>query len=56
MLKEKLLNLRLYGMAKSVEDELYSDLTFEDRLNLLLDKEIAFRQDKWSNPHIVGVN
>ena len=49
MLKEKLLNLKLYGMAKSVEEqnaELYSDLTFEDRLNLLLDKEIAFRQDK----------
>ena len=46
MLKEKLLSLKLYGMAKSVEDELYSDLTFEDRLNLLLDKEIAFRQDK----------
>ena len=46
MLKEKLLNLKLYGMAKSVEDELYSDLTFEDRLNLLLDKEITFRQDK----------
>ncbi len=36
-------------MAKSVEEqntELYSGLTFEDRLNLLLDKEIAFRQDK----------
>ena len=46
MLKEKLLSLKLYGMAKSAEDELYSDLTFEDRLNLLLDKEIAFRQDK----------
>ena len=46
MLKEKLLSLRLYGMAKSVEEELYSDLTFEDRLNLLLDKEMAFRQDK----------
>ena len=49
MLKEKLLSLKLYGMAKSVEEqnaELYSDLTFEDRLNLLLDKEIAFRQDK----------
>ena len=46
MLKEKLLSLKLYGMAKSVEDELYSDLTFEDRLNLLLDKEIALRQDK----------
>ena len=46
MLKEKLLSLKLYGMAKSVEDELYSDLTFDDRLNLLLDKEIALRQDK----------
>ena len=49
MLKEKLLNLRLYGMAKSVEEqnaEFYSGLSFEDRLNLLLDKEIAFRQDK----------
>ncbi len=49
MLKEKLLSLKLYGMAKSVEEqntELYSGLTFEDRLNLLLDKEIAFRQDK----------
>ncbi|MHB1697630.1 MAG: IS21-like element helper ATPase IstB [bacterium] len=46
MLKEKLLSLKLYGMAKSVEEELYSDLTFEDRLNLLLDKEIASRQDK----------
>ena len=49
MLKEKLLSLKLYGMAKSVEErntEFYSDLTFEDRLNLLLDKEIAFRQDK----------
>ena len=46
MLKEKLLSLKLYGMAKSIEDELYSELTFEDRLNLLLDKEIALRQDK----------
>ena len=49
MLKDKLLSLKLYGMAKSVEEqntELYSGLTFEDRLNLLLDKEIAFRQDK----------
>lgn len=49
MLKEKLLDLKLYGMAKYVEEQntdLYSGLTFEDRLNLLLDKETAFRQDK----------
>jgi DNA replication protein DnaC len=49
MLKEKLLSLKLYGMAKSVEEQnndIYSGLSFEDRLNLLLDKEIVFRQDR----------
>ena len=43
MLKEKLLSLKLYGMAKSLEEK---PLDFEEGLNLLLDKEIAFRQDK----------
>ena len=43
MLKEKLLSLKLYGMAKSLEEK---PLDFEEGLNLLLDKEIVFRQDK----------
>ena len=43
MLKEKLLSLKLYGMAKSLEEK---PLDFEEGLKLLLDKEIAFRQDK----------
>jgi len=44
MLKEKLIKLKLYGMADHIEDNI--DLTFEDRLNLLLDNEITLRQDK----------
>lgn len=44
MIKEKLLKLKLYGMADHIEDNI--DLNFEDRLNLLLDKEITLRQDK----------
>lgn len=44
MLKDKLLSLKLYAMAKHVEEN--SELLFEDRLNLLLDKEITSRQDK----------
>jgi len=43
MLKEKLLSLKLYGMAKSVEE---TPVDFEEGLSLLLDKEIVFRQDK----------
>jgi DNA replication protein DnaC len=43
MLKEKLLSLKLYGMAKSVEE---IPVDFEEGLSLLLDKEIVFRQDK----------
>jgi DNA replication protein DnaC len=48
MLKDKLLDLKLYGIANVVNEflELNSELTFEDRLNMLLDKEITYRQNK----------
>ena len=47
---EKLTTLRLSGMREAIQDQLthtqYSELSFEERLNLLLDHEINLRSDR----------
>ena len=58
---EKLRELRLFGMAKALEDQLrmsdITDLSFEDRIGLLLDRESTDRSSKpvlrilITNPH-----
>lgn len=50
-IKEKLLTLRLTGFLEALTDqertlELLGDLAFEDRLGLLVDREIAVQENK----------
>jgi DNA replication protein DnaC len=44
---EKLLVMRLFGMAEGIREqgEVYRDLSFEERLGLLVDKEQLYRQN-----------
>jgi DNA replication protein DnaC len=45
---EKLLIMRLYGMAEGVREQMndaYRDLSFEERFGLLVDKEQLYRQN-----------
>ena len=45
---EKLLVMRLFGMAEGVREqmgELYRDVSFEERMGLLVDKEKLYRQN-----------
>lgn len=48
--KEKLNQLKLYGMAKTMEEQAssteYENLNFEERLGLLVDREIIERENK----------
>jgi len=48
--QEKLKALKLYGMAKSLEEQKlsrdYDDLSFEERLGLLIDKEITEQENR----------
>ncbi len=48
--KRKLHSLRLVGMAQNFEGQLCSatveDLAFEDRVGLMVDEEITFRDNK----------
>lgn len=47
---EKLIELRLYGMAGSLREQLskneYSELTFEERLGIMIDSEMLERQNR----------
>lgn len=48
--KEKLRILRLHGMAKSFEEQIgskdYDDLSFEERLGLLIDRELTEQENR----------
>ena len=48
--KDKLRELNLQGMTSALEEQLdstqYDELTFEDRLGLLIDREIIHRENK----------
>lgn len=47
---EKVRALKLYGMARALEEQLgssdYQELTFEERLGLLIDREITDRENR----------
>ena len=47
---EKLRTLKLYGMAKSMEEQGssrdYNDLSFEERLGLLIDRELTEQENR----------
>jgi DNA replication protein DnaC len=47
---EKVRDLKLYGMARALEEQLgscdYQELTFEERLGLLIDREITERDNR----------
>ncbi len=51
--KDKLCELKLQGMTKALDEQLnstqYDDLGFEDRLGLLIDREIIHRDNKRIN-------
>lgn len=45
---EKMLLMRLFGMAEGVKEQMndaYRDLGFEERLGILIDKEKLYRQN-----------
>ena len=46
----KMTSMKLYGMSDGVEEQLvnsqYNELTFEERLAMLVDKEMFYRQNK----------
>ena len=50
LLVDKLKQMRLTGMSKALEEQegnsLYNDLSFEERLSMLLDREITYREDR----------
>lgn len=50
LLVEKLNKMRLLGMSKGVQEQeesgLYKDLSFEERLSMLIDREITYREDR----------
>jgi DNA replication protein DnaC len=47
---EKLLTMKLYGMTEGLKEQLnsheYKDLSFEERLSLLVDKEKLYRENR----------
>lgn len=47
---EKLISMKLHGMAEAVEEQMktraYKDLSFEERLGMLVDREMDHRQDR----------
>jgi DNA replication protein DnaC len=47
---EKLITMKLHGMAKAVQEQMknrtYKDLSFEERLGMLVDREMDSRQDR----------
>ena len=47
---EKLRTLKLYGMAKSFEEQTaahdYDDLSFEERMGLLIDRELTEQENR----------
>lgn len=47
---EKIRNLKLYGMLKGFEEQLgsadYNDLSFEERLGLLVDREVTEKENR----------
>jgi DNA replication protein DnaC len=53
---EKVRSLKLHGMARALEEQLgssdYQELTFEERLGLLIDREITDRDNRRLKSHI----
>ncbi len=47
---EKLISMKLHGMAEAVQEQVknraYKDLSFEERLGMLVDREMDSRQDR----------
>ncbi|MBE0427289.1 MAG: ATP-binding protein [Nitrospirae bacterium] len=47
---EKLITMKLHGMAEAVQEQMksrmYKDLSFEERLGMLVDREMDSRQDR----------
>ena len=47
---EKLITMKLHGMAEAVQEQMknrtYKDLSFEERLGILVDREMDSRQDR----------
>jgi len=47
--KDKLYELKLHGMIRALEEQLnstqYDELNFEDRLGLLIDREISHKEN-----------
>ncbi len=47
---EKLISMKLHGMAEAVQEQMknrvYKDLSFEERLGMLVDREMDNRQDR----------
>ena len=47
---EKLISMKLHGMAEAVQEQMknrvYKDLSFEERLGMLVDREMDHRQDR----------
>ena len=47
---DKLSSMKLYGMTEAIEEQIintaYNELTFEERLSMLVDKEIVYRKNK----------
>ena len=47
---EKLISMKLHGMADAVQEQMknraYKDLGFEERLGMLVDREMDNRQDR----------
>jgi DNA replication protein DnaC len=50
MTQDKLNMLKLYGMAQGFQDQLespgYNELSFEERLGMLVDKEVNYRENR----------
>lgn len=47
---EKLISMKLHGMAGAVQEQMknpaYKELSFEERLSMLVDREMESRQDR----------
>ena len=47
---EKMISMKLHGMAEAVQEQMknrvYKDLSFEERLGMLVDREMDHRQDR----------
>lgn len=57
---EKLYEMRLIGMAKALEHQLTiqdcHDLSFEDRLGLIVDQELTYRENRKLAVRLKGAN